>query len=84
MAEMVNFLNIPKTYPTDVDVAVNFTVDSEMVRDSSDWIGVFKVGWYSTSDKITYQWAPPPLEDNSYQVLFHGEFINKPDCFLSS
>ncbi|XP_033733010.1 tax1-binding protein 1 homolog B-like isoform X2 [Pecten maximus] len=57
---MVIFHNIPETYPADAHIQCTYTISSDLVPTSYDWVGLYKVGWMSTKDYHYYEWAVVP------------------------
>ncbi|OWF43030.1 tax1-binding protein 1 homolog [Mizuhopecten yessoensis] len=54
---MVVFHNIPETYPADAHIQCAYTITSDLVPTSYDWVGLYKVGWMSIKDYHYYEWA---------------------------
>ncbi|CAM9327945.1 unnamed protein product, partial [Lampetra planeri] len=79
----VEFRNISCSYFPESRVDVHYTVSSEHKWASSDWIGLFKVGWSSVKDYHTFVWALAPAD---YQeatevnccVHFQASYLPKP------
>lgn len=57
---MVIFHNIPESYPADAHIECTYTVSSDLVPTSYDWVGLYKVGWMTTKDYHYYEWAVVP------------------------
>lgn len=77
---MVIFHNIPETYPTEAHINCAYTLTSDMVPNSRDWVGLYKVGWLSTGDYNYYEWAPTPKgyvqgQEAETSILFPGQKI---------
>jgi len=75
----VCFKCIPETYTAGVDVQCSFVVSKELDISSRDWIGLYKVGWRSSSDYFYYEWSPVPLNyvrgtEVANRVSFPGNF----------
>ncbi|KAK3105975.1 hypothetical protein FSP39_009914 [Pinctada imbricata] len=56
----VVFQRIPETYPSDAHIECKYTITSDIVPTRSDWIGLYKVGWWTTRDYYYYEWAVIP------------------------
>lgn len=74
------FHNIAETYPEDAHIECCYTVTSDMVPTSRDYVALFKVGWMSAKDYIYYEWAPIPKDftvgtDADASVLFPGKYV---------
>ncbi|WAR04151.1 TAXB1-like protein [Mya arenaria] len=91
----VVFHNIAETYPEDAHVECNYTVTSDLVPTSRDWVALYKVGWMSPKDYIYYEWAPLPKDytvgqDADASVLFPAHKLPNDDgefyqfCYVSS
>ena len=68
-----------------------YTVTSDLVPASRDWVGLYKVGWMSPRDYVYYEWAPCPKDyeigkEAEASVLFPSMFeinlIPSTDCCL--
>ena len=56
----VRFVCIPETYTAGADVQCSFVVTEDLAISSRDWVGLYKVGWRSSSDYFYYEWSPVP------------------------
>lgn len=77
---MVEFLGVSDKYPPSKDLTIGFQCPSGIRVSSSDWIGIFKVGWVSTRDYYTFEWvswsSPVQEEDKKAgSVTFAGRRI---------
>lgn len=73
-----------RTYPVDAHVECSYVIKAAYSPSRDDWIGLFKVGWSSVKEAITFEWAPHPTEatastDTHGSLLFQGT-----TCFLHS
>ena len=80
----VEFLGVSDKYPPSKDLTIGFQCPSELSVTSSDWIGIFKVGWVSTRDYYTFEWvswsSPVQEEDKKAgSVTFAGRRIPPSD-----
>ncbi|XP_054905368.1 calcium-binding and coiled-coil domain-containing protein 1 [Poeciliopsis prolifica] len=79
----VQFRNVGCTYFPQSRVDCHYTLSSQHSWASSDWIGLFKVGWSSMKDYETFLWALAPAD---YQegtevnccVHFQASYLPKP------
>lgn len=92
---MVVFHNIPETYPADAHIECGYTITSDFVPTTRDWIGLYKVGWLSTKDYIYYDWVNIPSnyeagKDAGGHVLFPSHKLPNDDgefyqfCYVTS
>lgn len=58
----VEFRNVSCTYFPESRVDCHYTVSSQHTWSSTDWIGLFKLGWSSVKDYYTFVWALAPNE----------------------
>lgn len=70
---LVVFQNIPETYLFDQPINCNFTVDSSYSPSAQDRVGLYKVGWRSLSDHVSFENVELPLNENSGKVTFNGK-----------
>jgi len=56
----VHFVCIPETYAAGADVQCSFVITEHLEIHSRDWVGLYKVGWRSSSDYFYYEWSPVP------------------------
>ena len=87
--DSVSFVNVQKSYPPGEKLFVSYTVQNELRTSSRDWVGLFRVGWTSSRDYYTFEWAPGPI-DNKGVVTFAGKRLPPEDnhfyqfCYVSS
>lgn len=90
--DMVTFHNIQRSYPPGEEMAVHYRIEagSDLKTSKRDWVGLFRVGWTSSRDYYTFEWAPEPNpETNSGSVKFAGRRLPPEDghfyqlCFVS-
>lgn len=68
---MVQFDDIDEFYPPNVDISPSYVLSSDFVPSSRDWVGLYKVGWQSSRDYYTFEWAPAiSSEDRRVQLTF--------------
>ncbi|XP_045210114.1 tax1-binding protein 1 homolog isoform X2 [Mercenaria mercenaria] len=91
----VVFHNIAETYPEDAHIECRYTVTSDLVPTTRDYVALYKVGWMSPRDYIYYEWAPIPKDykvgcDADSSVMFPAHKLPKDDgefyqfCYVSS
>jgi len=76
----VRFVCIPETYTAGADVQCSFVITEDLDINSRDWVGLYKVGWRSSSDYFYYEWSPVPANytagtEVANRVLFPGNVI---------
>ncbi|CAN9516100.1 unnamed protein product [Ophioblennius macclurei] len=79
----VEFRNVGCSYFPQSRVDCHYTLSPEHIWTSSDWIGLFKVGWTSVKEYHTFVWALAP---DDYQegtevnccVHFYASYLPKP------
>lgn len=79
----VEFRNVGCSYFPESRVDCHYTLSSQHIWASNDWIGLFKVGWTSVKDYHTFVWALAPAD---YQegtnvnccVQFQASYLPKP------
>lgn len=66
----VTFFTVADSYPPNKDLTVGFKCPSSLQVSSSDWVGIFKVGWVSTRDYYTFEWVnwSGPVEEEAQKV----------------
>ena len=66
----VAFFTVADSYPPNKDLTVGFKCPSDLQVSSSDWVGIFKVGWVSTRDYYTFEWVnwTSPVEEQAQKV----------------
>ena len=77
----VVFQNVAETYPADAHISCRYVVTSSLIATSRDWVGLYKVGWSSSSDYVYFLWSPLPAgykagKDFENSVLFQGEQVS--------
>ena len=80
----VEFLGVPESYPPSKDLTIGFKCPSGLSVTSSDWVGIFKVGWSSTRDYYTFEWVAwsSPVQEKDQKagsVTFAGRRIPPSD-----
>lgn len=73
----VHFVCIPETFTAGADVQCSFVISEELEINSHDWVGLYKVGWRSSSDYVYYEWSPAPSScipgtEVKSRILFPG------------
>lgn len=56
--ELVIFDTVQTCYSNQKDIIVLYTSGTAVQHTRSDWIGLFKKGWQTTSDYSLHQWVP--------------------------
>ncbi|XP_026202655.1 calcium-binding and coiled-coil domain-containing protein 1b isoform X2 [Anabas testudineus] len=79
----VVFRNVGQLYFPQTRVECHYSLTSDHQWSSSDWIGIFEVGWSSVKDYYTYTWALVPegyTEGSSVDgcALFHACYLPRP------
>lgn len=79
----VEFRNVGCSYFPQSRVDCHYTLSSQHNWASSDWIGLFKVGWLSVKDYHTFVWALAPADyqeatDVNCCVHFQASYLPKP------
>ena len=89
--DTVTFYNVQKSYPPGERLNVGYTLDAELKRSTRDWVGLFRVGWSSSRDYYTFEWAPALSNDNlKGEVSFAGRRLPPEDnhfyqfCYVTS
>lgn len=82
-AQRVEFRNVGCSYFPQSRVDCHYTLSSQHKWASSDWIGLFKVGWSSIKDYETFVWALAPADyqegaDVNCCVHFQASYLPKP------
>jgi len=92
----VHFVCIPETFTAGADVHCSFVISEDLEINSHDWVGLYKVGWRSSSDYVYYEWSPVPSNyihgtEVKSRILFtgnvvfhHNSLFNISDCMLDS
>uniref|UniRef100_A0A0A9X3V0 Tax1-binding protein 1 B n=2 Tax=Lygus hesperus TaxID=30085 RepID=A0A0A9X3V0_LYGHE len=74
----VVFHDVCDLYPTDSDIKCRYTLTSDVSAQPGDKVAVFKVGWSSVSEYVTFERAPQPNEDgSSLSITFKAEKLPK-------
>ncbi|CAL8382240.1 unnamed protein product [Gadus morhua 'NCC'] len=58
----VVFNDIPKTYYRSTQVTCHYTLAVGFLPTTRDWVGIYKVGWSTTKDYLSFVWVDPPVE----------------------
>ncbi|XP_074547005.1 calcium-binding and coiled-coil domain-containing protein 1-like isoform X2 [Halichoeres trimaculatus] len=79
----VVFRNVGQLYFPQTRVECHYSLTSEHQWSSSDWIGIFEVGWSSVKQYYTYTWAlvPEGYTDGTNVnccALFHAFYLPRP------
>uniref|UniRef100_A0A3P9IMG9 Calcium binding and coiled-coil domain 1a n=1 Tax=Oryzias latipes TaxID=8090 RepID=A0A3P9IMG9_ORYLA len=79
----VEFRNVGCSYFPQSRVDCHFTLSAQHKWASSDWVGLFKVGWSSVKDYHTFVWALVPVDyqegaDVNCCVHFQASYLPKP------
>lgn len=81
MTNSIVFLNVESQYLPSEDITVHLECKGNVTTNVRDWIGLFRVGWTSTSDYATYQWASVPGSGQKWSdltVRFPGSSLPRP------
>ena len=91
--DIVTFRDIQRSYPPGAEMVVNYQIEasSEMKTTTRDWVGLFRVGWTSSRDYYTFEWAPQLSESETRcgMVKFAGRRLPPEDghfyqlCYVS-
>ncbi|XP_070693913.1 calcium-binding and coiled-coil domain-containing protein 1b isoform X2 [Pempheris klunzingeri] len=81
----VVFRNVGQLYFPQTRVECHYSVTSDHHWSSSDWIGIFQVGWSSVKQYYTYTWALVPegyTEGTSvnYCAIFQACYLPRPSA----
>ena len=84
--DAIVFLNVPKAYLPQEDLTVRFERSKDLPVGTRDWVGLFRVGWTTTRDYYTFEWAPTPSGDTAdntnNKIVFSGRRLPPDDgCF---
>lgn len=88
--DCVSFREIQKSYPPGEPLKIFYELQADYKPASRDWVGLFQVGWTSSRDYYTFEWAPTPEEDRKGTVTFAGRRLPPEDshfyqfCYVSS
>ena len=82
-SDAIVFLNVSKAYLPQEDLTVRFERSNDLLVGTRDWVGLFRVGWTSTRDYYTFEWAPTASDNASdNKVVFSGRRLPPDDgCF---
>ncbi|XP_012697162.2 calcium-binding and coiled-coil domain-containing protein 1 [Clupea harengus] len=80
----VEFRNVGSGYFPESRIECHYTISSQHIWASNDWIGLFKVGWASVKDYHTFVWALAPAgykegSDVNCCVHFQASYLPKPN-----
>ena len=89
--DTVSFINVQKSYPPGEQLNIGYSLSQELKRSTRDWVGLFKVGWTSSRDYYTFEWAPFGSNENlNGEVTFAGRRLPPEDnhfyqfCYVTS
>ena len=91
--DSVSFAGVLKSYPPGEKLEVSYSLHEDIQSASRDWVGLFRVGWSSSRDYYTFEWAPTPDPASTEQkgtVVFAGRRLPPEDkhfyqfCYVSS
>lgn len=89
--DTVAFVNVQKSYPPGEQLKIGYTLSQELKRSTRDWVGLFKVGWTSSRDYYTFEWAPALADEHLMgEVTFAGRRLPPEDnhfyqfCYVTS
>ncbi|XP_032092922.1 calcium-binding and coiled-coil domain-containing protein 2 [Thamnophis elegans] len=80
----VVFANVEKFYVPGTDITCFYNISQFFMPHKKDWVGIFRVGWKTTREYITFMWAPEFGDSkNRYaeqqQVTFKAYYLPKDD-----
>ncbi len=87
--DCVTFKEVLKSYAPGEALSVRYELQEDYSPASRDWVGLFQVGWTSSRDYYTFEWAPTPGA-NKGTVKFAGRRLPPEDshfyqfCYVSS
>ena len=71
----VRFVDIPEAFTTGDDIECSYIISTEFDASSRDWIGLYKVGWRSSSDYVCYVWSSLPSDyECGVEIVGHVTF----------
>ncbi|XP_068598757.1 calcium-binding and coiled-coil domain-containing protein 1-like [Brachionichthys hirsutus] len=81
----VVFRNVGQHYFPQTRVECHYSLSQSHRWSSSDWIGIFEVGWSSVERYYTYTWALVPEghadgADANCCVIFHASYLPRPSA----
>lgn len=91
--DSVSFAGVLKSYPPGEKLEVSYSLHEDFQSASRDWVGLFRVGWSSSRDYYTFEWAPtsdPASTKQKGTVVFAGRRLPPEDkhfyqfCYVSS
>ncbi len=77
----VVFHNVMHQYPIDAHVECHFVWSEDVQPKFEDWVGLFKVGWTSTRNYLTYSYVK--LGEN-FEKTRTGRAFFMSECFIKS
>lgn len=77
--DLVVFLNVQRSYPPHQDLQAFYQRDTDLKPTSRDWVGLFRVGWSSSRDYYTFEWAPSAEDTTKGSVTFAGRRLPPED-----
>ena len=81
----VVFNNVQDSYYVSGDIECEIRLPEYFNATSEDWVGIFPVGWNSTSDRICYQHISLPDDyQNGKAISCKLQFVGKCQCNNSS
>jgi len=54
----VLFHNIAESYAPGADIECRYTITALLEPQSRDWVGIYRVGWSSVRDYVSFNWSP--------------------------
>ncbi|XP_013917485.1 PREDICTED: calcium-binding and coiled-coil domain-containing protein 2 isoform X1 [Thamnophis sirtalis] len=80
----VVFANVEKFYVPGTDITCFYNISQFFMPHKKDWVGIFRVGWKTTREYITFMWVPELSDSkNRYaeqqQVTFKAYYLPKDD-----
>lgn len=88
----MTFHDIKRSYAPGEEMEVRYRIEagSDLKTSKRDWVGLFRVGWTSSRDYYTFEWAPEPNPETSEgSVKFAGRRLPPEDghfyqlCYVS-
>ena len=88
--DKVNFVNVPGGFKPGETILVFYKLADAYVVHGRDWVGLFRVGWSSSRDYYTFEWASTKDEEGRERsVKFTGSRLPPDDglfyqfCYVS-
>ncbi|XP_030630589.1 calcium-binding and coiled-coil domain-containing protein 2 [Chanos chanos] len=80
----VVFNDVPHVYPPNISVTCFYTLTGGLKPTTKDWIGIYKVGWTSTTQYHTYVWVKVSSDQVGQESViqkcdFHESYLPKDD-----